>query len=304
MWPRRLIPPALAATCLLQKRHLTSGGSQFSYLLFGRAAEGGQRAREVSDVGRWGSLDFETATIGPFPHGSRELGVDPLSAYGGFEWLPYSDTERYPSELADGGYVGWSKVESNSDGTVGPFDYPNVRWDFNQESFGWTSLHHTTFCRGNITVAHAGVYLASFSGVVSFKLDKLAYVGNIYSYEHSSFSAIWLEEGVHTLFVATVMDVRVLGGSIPPRPRFKGSIFPVDLTGPNRGVLALPYDAIIPEVVDDRFVSQYASVAIMNANMTLNEPQAENNDSFKQHPEGPGWIQIVGAMAQGVDGTK
>jgi hypothetical protein len=55
---------------------------------------------------------------------------------GGFENLPYSEINKYPSELADGGFVGWKKITSNADGSVGPISYPEIRWDFNQKPFG------------------------------------------------------------------------------------------------------------------------------------------------------------------------
>jgi hypothetical protein len=32
--------------------------------------------------------------------------------------------------------VRWTKVRTNPDQTVGPVYHPNVRWDFNQDSFG------------------------------------------------------------------------------------------------------------------------------------------------------------------------
>ena len=155
----------------------------------------------------------ERQVLGPFAVGARELGVDPLSAYGGFESLPYSDTDEYPSELADGCKVRWSRVYTNSDHrSVGPLDFPEIRWRFNQDPFGWTSLHHATYFRGSFRVQKSGVYLVNFDSVVSFKIDKRAFIGNVYGYEHASGSAVYLEEGEHKLYFSAIMDVRLFGG--------------------------------------------------------------------------------------------
>jgi hypothetical protein len=82
--------------------------------------------------------------LGPFSHGSREVGIDPLSPYGGFENIVYSD-QRYPSDLGDDGKVGWQIVHTNPDGTVGPVIYPNVHWESLQVPFGWAILNHVTY---------------------------------------------------------------------------------------------------------------------------------------------------------------
>jgi hypothetical protein len=73
--------------------------------------------------------------LGPFPHGTRELGYDSLSSFGGFESLEYSDQDVYPSELSDDGYVGWSIIETNDHGYV-TIQYMDIKWDFHQLSFG------------------------------------------------------------------------------------------------------------------------------------------------------------------------
>ncbi|KAJ3196267.1 hypothetical protein HK101_009532 [Irineochytrium annulatum] len=206
--------------------------------------------------------------LGPFAIGARELGTDPLSAYGGFEAIPFSTTDRYPSELADGGYVGWTTIATNTDQTVGPVLYPNVRWEFNQDPFGWTSLHHATYFRGTFRVARTGIYSIGFDHVVSFKIDNRAFIGNVYGYAHSGRNAVWLDEGDHRVYVCAMMDVRLFGGALPPKVLFTGSFQPVDMSGPSRGVLVFPDDAVVPEVMDGKLVTHYLSVTVMNANVT------------------------------------
>ncbi|KAL2913539.1 hypothetical protein HK105_206999 [Polyrhizophydium stewartii] len=212
-------------------------------------------------------LPYDWEVLGPFPHGSREVGVDPLSAYGGFEHLRYNESDTYPSELADGGTVSWQRVRTNADGSVGPVRHEGVRWEFNRKSFGWTVLHHATYFRGTFTVDKTGTYLATFNNVLSFKIDNRALVGNVYGYEHASDSAVFLEAGEHWIYVCALMDVRIFGGSTPPQVKFKGSLRYVDVDGPARGVVVFDRDTILPDIVDGSLVTPYGSVTLLNANM-------------------------------------
>ncbi|KAI9202381.1 uncharacterized protein BJ171DRAFT_514823 [Polychytrium aggregatum] len=221
--------------------------------------------------------------LGPFPVGPRELGADPLSAYGGFEKLPYSTTQGYPSELATGGYVYWRQVVSHGD-TVGPVLYNNVRWDFNEGPFGWTSLHHSTYFRSTLHVPKSGIYLVQFANVISFKIDEHAYVGNVYGYDHSSENAIYLEEGNHKLYICAIMDVRINGGHIPPRVVFTGSFIPAETVAEayQHSVVAILGDSIAPEAMNGQLITPYASVTILNANVSYHG----GNMNF-------GWVQIA-----------
>lgn len=46
---------------------------------------------------------------------------------GGFSQLKYSTGAKFPSELAEGGFVGWSMVNANNN-TLGPIDFRNIRY--------------------------------------------------------------------------------------------------------------------------------------------------------------------------------
>jgi hypothetical protein len=60
-------------------------------------------------------LDFDV--LGPFPRGSRET-ADPLEAFGGILGIARGDVSTYPSEMVDGGYIGWESYTSNENGTL------------------------------------------------------------------------------------------------------------------------------------------------------------------------------------------
>ncbi|KAJ3100428.1 hypothetical protein HDU97_002215 [Phlyctochytrium planicorne] len=269
-------------------------------------------------------LPSEWEVLGPFAIGARELGTDPLSAYGGFENLPYSESDKYPSELADGGFVRWTKIRTNADQSVGPVWHASVRWEFNQDPFGWTSLHHATYFRGVFYVPKSGIYLASFDHVVSFKIDNRAFIGNVYAYTHSSYSAVFLDEGYHNIYVCAVMDVRLFGGALPPKVLFSGKFVPVDLEGPHRGIVVFPDDSIAPEILDGRLVTPFFSVTVMNANITgqglppkatgsfANSTVGDVDEMSKEKPgiltnieqTEQGWVQILDVSGVADDGSK
>ncbi|KAI8846893.1 hypothetical protein BC829DRAFT_418861 [Chytridium lagenaria] len=260
-------------------------------------------------------LPVEWELLGPFAIGARELGTDPLSAYG-------NQLSSYPSELADGGFVKWSKIRTNQDQTVGPVRHSSVRWEFNQDPFGWTSLHHATYFRGEFHVPKSGIYLASFMHVVSFKIDDRAFIANVYGYSHSSGSAVYLEEGYHMIYICAVMDVRLFGGAVPPKVLFSGTFTPIDLEGPHKGIVVFPEDGISPEIMDGRLITPYFSVTVMNCNitgqslppkmgggvstvgdideMTNGEPGVLTNIEYSEE----GWVQILDVVGVANDGTQ
>ena len=65
--------------------------------------------------------------LGPFPCGTREQVGDPLARYGGFSTLCSSETDKYPSELADSGYTGWRTIPGSKDWSIERLLFDNVR---------------------------------------------------------------------------------------------------------------------------------------------------------------------------------
>ena len=62
--------------------------------------------------------------------GSREVGIDPLASlfddFEGFENIPYSETQIFPSESVAGGFVQWQRVN-----TIGK----TVQWTYQKPLF-------------------------------------------------------------------------------------------------------------------------------------------------------------------------
>ena len=53
--------------------------------------------------------------IGPFPSGSRELGMDPFLSFDDISKKEFNFEKSYPSELVDGGMISWKKIKSKND---------------------------------------------------------------------------------------------------------------------------------------------------------------------------------------------
>ncbi|KAF7725436.1 hypothetical protein EC973_009610 [Apophysomyces ossiformis] len=153
--------------------------------------------------------------LGPFPIGTREqdFGADSLEAYGGFANLRYSLDDRYPSELAEGGYVSWHEVEA-VDGQIGPIDYPGISWKANTVPFGWSIEQFQSWARTALTVIRPTTCLFQVLGAAEFYVDNQRYSGDAYSYD-TTYHAISLNAGKHTVIIRIVHDVRVFGGGKP-----------------------------------------------------------------------------------------
>ena len=240
-------------------------------------------------------IPSEWEVLGPFPHGSKEIGVDPLSLFGGFENLQYNTDDKYPSELATGGFVKWTKISTSSDGKVGPIYFDNVNWDMNLYPFGWAILQHATYLRGSFEITEEGIYLARFNGVASFKIDATTYPGNLYGFEHAADSKLFLSKGSHKVYICLVQDIRVHGTEIPPKPTFSGVLKKVE--SDYNGIIAYPQDTILPEGYKGKMLSLVASFVLKNTNSF--KPM-----SNKKMGLGLGWKQVLGVNIESPSGEK
>ncbi|RUS26818.1 hypothetical protein BC938DRAFT_484077 [Jimgerdemannia flammicorona] len=213
--------------------------------------------------------------LGPFPTGMREqdFGADPLEAFGGFPNLPFSDVDRYPSELADNGTVGWFKIETNKDGiTVGPIPFEGVRWSFNQLSQGWAINQFQSWARTRLVLPLATTIIIQCTNVGDFYVDSRLFSGDWYNYGTVS-HALHLDAGEHEIRVRVVNEIRIFGAKVPPPIAFRCQIEKASEEG--RVTVRTP---VVPDVVEGVLAGGYASLTVEN---------------LKAEVGREGWVEVV-----------
>lgn len=187
--------------------------------------------------------------LGPFPSGARELAADPLEAHGGIHALHRGGPETYPTDLVDGGRVGWRVAEAGPDGWVS-VQFPEVRWEPLNEHHGWAGLLFQGWALGDFEVAEAGRYLARCLSTGSFAIDGQRVPGDRYGDGYAWFP-VHLDAGRHTLSVR-------LGGF--EGDRFNCSFRPVE--GP---LTVLPGDDTAPDWQGGHLMAPWVSVPVVNS---------------------------------------
>ncbi|CAH1756508.1 258_t:CDS:10 [Entrophospora sp. SA101] len=212
--------------------------------------------------------------LGPFPTGTREqdFGADPLEAYGGFSKIEYSENESYPSELADNGKITWSKINTSSDGSVGPIYIKNIRWNFNRIPFGWTINQSQMWARGFFTISKddndgSSIFskipiLIQCYNIGDFYIDGERLFGDWYGYK-SSWHVMYLKPGEHIINIRIVNETRIFGGRLPPDIKFQCVTRRLNILS-DFGVKLLDNTIVVPDLVGSNLTGEYMSVAILN----------------------------------------
>lgn len=150
-----------------------------------------------------------------------------------------------------------------------------------------------------------GIYLVRFNNVVTFKIDGHAHVGNPYSYSHASETSLYLTEGSHKLYICTTYDVRIHGGLSPPKISFTGSFRALETVDAGFGIVPYLEDTLLPDLMDNKLVSIYASVVIRNGlAQRFTEHDGDHNENENQDEKQTGWKQVHKILATDINGNK
>ncbi|KAI0822633.1 hypothetical protein BC628DRAFT_1326905 [Trametes gibbosa] len=96
------------------------------------------------------SISREWDVLGPFPIHAREQHF--LSPSFPLDLSrPVDLNATYPSAYADSAFVGWSKAQSNENGSL-EVSFPDIRWESLRATEGWAALQHHTVLRSTLTV--------------------------------------------------------------------------------------------------------------------------------------------------------
>jgi pimeloyl-ACP methyl ester carboxylesterase len=140
-------------------------------------------------LGTWYSL-------GPFSMGPREgvigLAVDPS------DLGPDSDA-RYPSPLAQGGYVGWQPARIDSAGWIN-VEFQGVLWDTLMDIYGYAGIVSGAYACVSVELPAAGRALVEAERVGSFWLNGDLFPGDPYGHGYMRVPVI-LKQGVNNVTV-------------------------------------------------------------------------------------------------------
>ncbi|CAO3675016.1 unnamed protein product [Umbelopsis ramanniana] len=189
----------------------------------------------------------------------QDFGADPLEPYGGIQNLTFSTYSRYPSELVDGGSVGWQLLETQGT-TVGPLEFPSTRWSWNQLTAGWSINQYQAWAVTTFALDEAAAFRVQFYSIGDFYVDHVKYSGDWYNYRTTA-HVVRLSAGEHTIRVRVVNEIRIFGGSVPPKSTFEYLWEPIADHIP---AVAIEQQLNIPDIADGRFTGDLCSIGVQN----------------------------------------
>jgi hypothetical protein len=157
---------------------------------------------------------FSFDILGPFSVGKMEYDGDPLEAavHGGVKQARSSITKRFPSEYADGGFVGWQVLHTGAySGFSVDVSFAHVQWNKHvQLTNSMPILEWQSWAVADFLVTNRGLFRVACEGVHTFSIDDVGrpwYAGDIYR-SGLFWAAVALEPGVHSIFAKVKAKVQ------------------------------------------------------------------------------------------------
>ncbi|WVQ99381.1 hypothetical protein IAU59_006514 [Kwoniella sp. CBS 9459] len=243
--------------------------------------------------------------VGPFPCGMREHPMmgSPLAAFVRpdedpdriFASREYDESETWPSELGDGGRVGWKKLTTGADGFT-EISYPKIRWDQLRSDHGWAALQYQSILRNTLSVPEVqgrtstairidliqGVEFALIpstpsgsvsSGVVEEPVTW--YNGDVYDFASSpdgtrdqatttsNFArSLLLVPGEYVILVRAIYEIRMFGDPGAGNPPVIQMKLQVEIDEEVEPVVLVEGLGKVPDVVDGLFMGDWVSAVV------------------------------------------
>lgn len=197
-------------------------------------------------------------------------GANPLEAYGGFHSLPVDSEAKFHSSLGIDGLVKWSTLEevSSCDSFAKCLSielniaFPSVNWTFQQSVYGWPALQYQAYARGFIDVTGHSSHKVAFYAEHVLELavnDSPIFGGDVYGFRRAPM-ILDLVPGKNKIDLRLVRDVRAMGGIRSPSIFVRLSFELCD-----RVLNVVEKSVILPDVINGKLTSPYASVILCNA---------------------------------------
>lgn len=173
----------------------------------------------------------------------------------------------YHSALGTNGIVKWSALEGISgrdpDGISCELNvaFEQVDWVFQRAVYGWAALQYHAFARGFITVAGKSPYrvILYADNVLELAVnDEVFFGGDVYGFRRAPI-ILNLAPGDNKIDLRLIRDVRAKGGI--GRPDMSIRLCALR----SAAVLtAIESSVVLPDVIDGKLSSPYASVILSN----------------------------------------
>ncbi|WVR07026.1 hypothetical protein IAU60_004065 [Kwoniella sp. DSM 27419] len=244
------------------------------------------------------SVGTDWQAVGPFPSGMREhpLMASPLSGFldptkdsdADFAFRPLVEDESWPSELGDGGRVGWKTFQMSPQGDL-KVSYREIRWDHLRLDHGWAALQYQSILRGSLTVPelHQGnptnIRIEVIQAVEFALIPRHAqatsgpviwYNGDVYDFagtpdgtrdqssKTSNFArSLTVQPGEYVILLRATYEIRMFGEpgpGVPPTIHIKIKA-EVDHA---QGATLIQGLGRVPDVIDGWFMGEWMSVPI------------------------------------------
>ena len=139
--------------------------------------------------------------------------------------------------------------------------FPNVDWQFLQSVYGWAALQYQAWARGYISInsSSSQSVLLYTDQVLEYWVDDNPHFGaDFYEYRKAPL-VINLTPGCHKFDIRLIRDVRAMGGFVEPTIPIRLSV-----EGTEGGLVAASHRLLVPDIVDGRLASPFASVPLRN----------------------------------------
>lgn len=177
---------------------------------------------------------------------------------------------KFHSSLGIDGLVKWSTLEDvSSCGTLTEglsielnIAFPVVDWKFQQSVYGWAALQYQAHARGFIDVTGHSSQKVAFYAEHVLELavnDRPIFGGDIYGFRRAPM-ILDLAPGKNKIDLRLIRDVRAMGGIGSPSVFVRLSFERCDTV-----LNVVEKSTILPDVINGKLTSPYASVILCNA---------------------------------------
>jgi predicted esterase len=197
--------------------------------------------------------------------------ADPLEAFGGFPDLEYHEDASFPSPFKANASVSWktrlfqTTKTANTANVDVVIAHEEIDWEFIRSIYGWAAIQYESWARGVLyNNGDECVAVAIHApGIIDLVIDGANGTARHFGVDFYGFRrapiVVKLKPGQNVVNLRLIRDVRAHGGQMPPM--IEAFMEATVLEG---YLSILENSIVVPDVSAGQFVSEYASLAVVN----------------------------------------